>query len=86
MRIDLYRETPCQHGYAVEHVQNGFDSRQPPHDPPNHVCPGGSREEVVIDYEAATQALAITHVTAAQLARFVVDAALYTERATASTA
>ncbi len=53
--VKLYRETKCEHGYAVEHVQNGFDSRQPPHDPPNHVCPGGSREEVVIDYEAAAK-------------------------------
>ncbi len=51
--MTLWRETLCEHGYAVEHVQDGFDSRQPPHDPPNHVCPGGTRTEVTIDYEAA---------------------------------
>lgn len=42
----LYRETPCEHGYAVEHAQDG-------HTPIAYVCPGGSREEVTIDYEAA---------------------------------
>ena len=97
MRIDLYRETPCQHGYAVEHVQDGFDSRlQPPHDPPNNYCPGGSREEVVIDYEAVADALcrfdndmgpdvAVEGIPCdvhRQAARLAIDAAVHTEKET----
>ena len=76
--MTLYRETPCEHGQIDEHYYPAY------HDE-TMKCPGGFREEVTIDYEAATQALAITHVTAAQLARFVVDAALHTEKETAST-
>ena len=55
--MTLYRETPCEHVSAIEHVQDGFDSREPPHNPPNHMCPGGSREMVTINYEAAAQAV-----------------------------
>ncbi len=41
----LYRETPCQHDLIESHKQ-ASDGMW---------CPGGSREEVVIDYEAAAR-------------------------------
>lgn len=40
----LYRETPCEHNLIESHKQSSDGMW----------CPGGSREEVTIDYEAAT--------------------------------
>ncbi len=40
----LYRETPCEHGELIPHPTLIHDVDD---------CPGGSREEVTIDYEAA---------------------------------
>ncbi len=41
--VKLYRETLCKHGWPDAHSMHGIPVG----------CPGGSREEVVIDYEAA---------------------------------
>ncbi len=43
--VKLYRESPCQHDLIESHKQ-ASDGMW---------CPGGSREEVVIDYEAAAR-------------------------------
>ena len=39
--MTLYRETPCEHGHMSMHPAEDTH------------CPGGSREEVTVDYEAA---------------------------------
>lgn len=51
--MSLYRETPCEHGNppgicADGGVFIGEYGREPK-------CPGGSREEVTLDYEAAAR-------------------------------
>ena len=53
--VKLYRETLCEHDWMRPHALTdgqGLAER-------NIVgrCPGGSREEVVIDYKAATDAV-----------------------------
>ncbi len=49
--VKLYRETLCEHGVTYEHsVVNPGTCHQP-----HSMCPGGSREEVVIDYEAGAK-------------------------------
>ncbi len=63
--MTLYRETPCEHKGAYDsnaHLIDGM-TRHPLGDPIRFNlggaktfadwCPGGSREEVTIDYEAA---------------------------------
>ncbi len=54
--MTLYRETPCEHGLLDAH--DWYTSKPLEHgDVPwpwfDGDCPGGSRTEVVIDYEAA---------------------------------
>ena len=81
--MTLYRETTCPtHGGQ--------------HDPIEGICPGGSREEVTIDYEAAGRKfhdivygpadtlVAITD-PSVQNGRAILDAALHTEKEPAST-
>ena len=80
--MTLYRETPCEHEYVDEHGPfKGVDLIG---------CPGGSREEVTIDYEAAAeigeQWLGQIGEDRTLKARAMVDAALHTEREPASTA
>lgn len=58
----LYRETPCEHGYMEEHYTCD-ELRYPGYEETSHTdenchCRGGSREEVIIDYEAFHRALA----------------------------
>ncbi len=67
---DLYRETKCSHGYMARHM---------PHD--WHVCSGGIRKKVTINYEEAEsvlETLADLHVSIGfrQAARLAVNAAL----------
>ena len=86
--MTLYWETPCEHGYTRRHLNTGnygdrFDKR----------CPGGPREEVTIDYEAAAGLLStlddipsLAHPEEVlPFATRVVDAALHTKKETAST-
>ena len=75
--MTLYRETTCDHGYMVKHpLHNVFAVG----------CPGGSREEVTIDYEAALrmarEELELNIYEGE--ARAIVDAALHTEKEPAS--
>ena len=72
--MTLYRETPCDHGWIKPH--------------PN--CPGGSREEVTIDYEAGRgTAFRLRHKFMAgmfdEVSQSIIDAALHTEKEPAST-
>lgn len=69
--MTLYRETSCEHGELEAHQTHLPSMHEGP------VCPGGSREEVTIDYEAAVIALVQGqgHMAARQ-AKGVVDAAL----------
>ena len=55
--MTLYRETPCEHGLMDKHdwyvsrpLQHGDSALAGYFD---GLCPGGSREEVTINYEAA---------------------------------
>ena len=54
----LFRETPCEHGSMESHY---YERKQHSETcnvsacPFCHPCPGGVREEVTIDYEAATE-------------------------------
>ena len=85
--MTLYRETRCEHDYIDPHMVTRTQR-----------CPGGSREEVVIDYEAAAQRVAklrqIEHTPNhyetdqnwdQNWSRDIVDAALRTEKETVST-
>lgn len=62
----LYRETPCEHDLIESHKQ-ASDGMW---------CPGGSREEVTIDYEAAAATIRLSNLDSRQMARAAVDAAL----------
>ena len=58
--MSMYRETPCEHGLFDTH--DWYTSKPLEHgDVPwswfDGDCPGGSREEVTIDYEAFHKAL-----------------------------
>ena len=55
--MTLYRETPCEHGYMEEHYTCDHIG-YPEYNQIRHAdelchCPGGSRTEVTIDYDAA---------------------------------
>lgn len=50
--MTLYRETPCEHGRVERHAGIWPDNLDKF---PTGICPGGSREEVTIDYEMATR-------------------------------
>ena len=82
--MTLYRETPCEHGYSVAHCLCDHRTVECP-----GWCPGGSREEVTVDYEAAAQELMQIRpaipVDVTFPVKRIVDAALHTERETAST-
>ena len=94
--MTLYRETPCEHGESISHWR--FPD---PTDFDGEWCLGGSREEVVIDYEAAAIANHDNDPSYAppywddctddmktwyrQHSRSIVDAALRTEREPVST-
>ena len=80
--MTLYRETPCEHNAMEPHVWFTTKTRLARN------CPGGSREEVTIDYEAAAQELmqirpAIPLDVTFPVKR-IVDAALHTEKEPAS--
>ena len=55
----LYRETACEHDYMESHYtcdHVGYQEyNEISHTHQNCQCPGGSREEVTIDYEAAQE-------------------------------
>ncbi len=94
--MTLYRETLCEHGRMPAHGVLGVI-----HGEGIPECYGGSREEVVIDYQAATQAVedkirqfpVWPHApgsvgwgaTIEEVAEAAIDAALHLEKETAST-
>ncbi len=53
--MTLYRETPCEHGYVHSHK----DWYGPGNTEYVARCPGGSREEVTINHEAAARVFEI---------------------------
>lgn len=88
--MTLYRETPCEHDYMESHYtcdHIGYPEYNQMHHT-NCQCPGGSREEVTIDYGAAAGLLStlddipsLAHPEEVlPFATRVVDAALHTEK------
>ncbi len=53
--MTFYRETPCEHGGMSPHIFE-FYTQDRGLETALAECPGGSREVVTIDWEAATQA------------------------------
>ena len=47
--MTLYREIPCKHGLTDTHFIDNHKSFNWAHPE----CPGGSHEEIIVDYEAA---------------------------------
>ena len=84
--MTLYRETPCEHGYSVAHCLCDYRTVECP-----GWCPGGSREEVTIDYEAAARLGVVwasltekEQVTRIAYVKPFIDTALTTEKEPAS--
>ena len=78
--MTLYRETPCEHGKVRLHELTGMHRLVARDEGRPTVCPGGSREEVVVDYAAALEQLVIGtdgEYGNRDWAKVIVDAALY---------
>ena len=87
--MTLYRETPCKkHGHMRAHHSGEDSGKEYVAHETMIYCPGGSREEVVIDYQAALrearEGLGL-NIYEGEV-RGIIDAALHTEKEPASTA
>ena len=79
--MTLYRETPCEHGHMNMHDRKTGETIWSDTDPDMKLtCPGGSREEVTINYDAAEAIMLDLHVSwdagAEEWARKIVNVAL----------